>query len=525
MQNAKILWTDDEIEHLKPHIKFLKEKGMEVTAVSNGADALEILKKEQFDIVFLDENMPGMGGLEVLAEIKQMLPQLPVVMITKSEEEFLMESAIGAKIADYLIKPVRPPQITLVLKKILEGKTLVNQKTNQAYQQDFRNISMQFFDANSAEDWMDIHKKLVFWELELDKNRDQSMQEVLIMQEQEANANFCKFVSKNYLDWINTRDTSKRPILSQDLLSSAVLPHVEDGKYESTFFILLDCLRYDQWKVFEPIISEYFYIEKESSYFAMLPTATQYARNAIFAGLSPLEISRRYPKYWLNDEDEGGKNLYEADFLREQIVRHKLNVKHSYSKVITNEEGKNILENLNNLLKNEFNVIVYNFIDLLSHSRTESNIVRELAPNEAAYRSLSKSWLEFSPFLAVLKRLAEKKVKVIISTDHGTIRVKRPVKIIGDRNTTTNLRYKQGKSLSYDEGGKSVFTVRKPADAMLPQSNVSSTYVFTMEDYFFAYPNNYNHYVNYYKDTFQHGGISMDEMIVPIIELTPKGMR
>lgn len=522
MQNAKVLWVDDELEHLKPHIMFLSEKGLDVSAVSNGMDALEKAKTEAFDIVFLDENMPGMGGLEVLTELKQINPNLPVVMVTRSEEEHIMESAIGSKIADYLIKPVKPTQILLSCKKILEGKSLVNQKVNQEYQQDFRNISMLFSDADTHQDWMDIHKKLVFWESQIEKNEDKSMSDVLAMQQQEANSNFCRFVSQNYLDWLHTKDTANRPMLSPELLPKSVFPHI-GGNYDSVFFILLDCLRYDQWKAFEPIISEYFYIDNESTYYAMLPTATQYARNAIFAGLYPLEISKKFPKYWLNDEDEGGKNMYEADFLGELITRNKLNIKYSYNKVITNEEGKAILNNLNNLMRNDFNVIVYNFIDLLSHSRTESNIIRELAPNEAAYRSISRSWLEFSPFLAVLKQLAEKKVKVIISTDHGTTRVKRPVKIVGDRNTTTNLRYKQGKSLSYDDNEKILFSIRKPEDAFLPKTNVSSTYVFTMEDYFFAYPNNYNYYVSYFKDTFQHGGVSIDEMTIPIIELTPKG--
>ncbi len=523
MANTRIMWVDDEIDHLKAHIKFLKEKGMEVTPVSNGGDALSLIKKEPFDIVFLDENMPGMGGLQILSEIKQLFPQIPVIMITKSEEEHIMESAIGSKITDYLIKPVKPTQILLACKKIMEGKELVNQKTNLSYQQDFRNITMQFFDANNHEDWMEIHKKLVFWELEIEKNKDKSMLEVLLTQQQEANSNFCRMVSRNYMDWVNTKDLKKRPLLSPDVIPQKVFPSIQEKKYDSVFFILLDCLRYDQWKVFEPVISEYFQIESETLYYSILPTATHYCRNSIFAGLHPLEISTRFPKYWLNDEEEGGKNLHEADFLQDLIVRNRLNITHSYHKVITNEDGKAISENLNNLLRNDFNVIVYNFIDLLSHSRTESNIIRELAPNEAAYRSLSRSWLEFSPFLSVLKKLSEKNVKVIISTDHGTVRVKRPVKIIGDRNTTTNLRYKQGKSLSYDDDLKTVFTIRKPENALLPKSHVSSTFVFTMEDYFFAYPNNYNYYVGYYKDTFQHGGISIEEMTIPIIEMAPKG--
>ncbi|MEL6676023.1 MAG: bifunctional response regulator/alkaline phosphatase family protein [Bacteroidota bacterium] len=522
MANAKILWVDDEIDLLKGHMMFLREKDFDVSSASNGIDALEMLKEETYDIVFLDEQMPGMDGLTVLGEIQQIKPNTPVVMITKSEEEHIMESALGAKITDYLIKPVKPSQILLACKKILENKRFITAKVNSDYQQDFRNIAMQFFEDNGAEEWVEIYRKLMFWETKMGENEDKSMEEVLVNQLGEANTNFGRFVSRNYLDWLHTRDINDRPILSPDILPQTAFKFLDDG-YESVFFILVDCLRYDQWKVFETIISDLFYVDSERAYYGILPTATQYARNSIFAGLMPLEISRRYPKQWLNDDEEGGKNQHEAFFLDELIKRHRLNIKHSYHKIITNDEGKSLADSVLNLLNNDLNVIVYNFIDLLSHSRTEMNIIRELAPNEAAYRSLSRSWLEFSPLLRALKTLSQRNVKVIITTDHGTVRVKKPSRIIGDRTTTTNLRYKQGKNLNYDEGAKHLFSVRNPKDAFLPQSHVSSSYVFTMEDYFFAYPNNYNYYVNYYRDTFQHGGISLEEMIIPIVELTPKG--
>ena len=521
MQNARILWVDDEIDLLKGHILFLKEKNFNVSSASNGIDALEMLRQDSYDIVFLDEQMPGMDGLTVLTEIQQLSPNTPVIMITKSEEEHIMESALGAQITDYLIKPVKPSQILLACKKVLENKRLITAKVNSDYQQDFRNIAMQFFEDNDYKDWVDIYRKLMFWEGKMGENEDKSMEEVLATQLSEANANFGRFVSRNYLDWLHTSDQDERPVLSHDIIPRMVLPHL-DGGYESVFFILVDCLRYDQWKAFEPVISDLFYIENEQAYYGILPTATQYSRNAIFSGLMPLEISKRYPKNWLNDDEEGGKNQSEDFFVEELVKRMRLNIKHSYAKIIANEDGKNLADNILNLMHNDLNVIVYNFIDLLSHSRTEMNIIRELAPNEAAYRSLSRSWLEYSPLLRVLKTLSRKNVKIILTTDHGTIRVKRPSRIIGDRTTTTNLRYKQGKNLNYDESAKHLFTVRKPSDAFLPQSNVSSTYVFAMEDYFFAYPNNYNYYVNYYKDTFQHGGISLEEMIIPIIELTPK---
>jgi CheY-like chemotaxis protein len=519
--NPKILWVDDEIDLLKAHIMFLKEKNFDVSSVSNGIDALEMIKKESYDIVFLDEQMPGMDGLTVLSELKTLAPNTPVIMITKSEEEHIMEDALGAKITDYLIKPVKPTQILLACKKILENKKLITAKVNSGYQQDFRNISMQFFEDNDFRDWADIYRKLIYWESEMEENDDKSMEEVLTAQLSEANSNFGRFISRNYLDWLHTGDLEERPMLSPDVLARTTYPHL-DGGYESVFFILVDCLRFDQWKAFESIISELFYVEKEGAYYGILPTATQYSRNSIFAGLHPLEISRRFPKYWLNDEDEGGKNMYEEDFLKDNIARHKLNIRHSYHKIISNEDGKNLADNVHNLLNNDLNVIVYNFIDLLSHSRTEMNIIRELAPNEAAYRSISRSWLEFSPLLRMLRTLSQRNVKIVLTTDHGTVKVKRPSRIIGDRHTTTNLRYKQGKNLNYDEGAKHLFTVRKPEDAFLPKSHVSSSYVFAMEDYFFAYPNNYNHYVNYYRDTFQHGGVSLEEMIIPIVELTPK---
>lgn len=520
MQQAKILWVDDEIDLLKGHMMFLKEKNFEVESASNGIDALEMIKDQNYDIVFLDEQMPGMDGLTVLSEIKVVSPNTPVIMITKSEEEQIMEDALGAQITDYLIKPVKPTQILLACKKVLDNKKLITQTVNSGYQQEFRNIAMQFFEDNDFQDWQDIYRKLIFWEGRMEENEDKSMEEVLLNQLSEANTNFGRFVARNYLDWLHTSGNDK-PLLSPEVIPHSVFPHL-DGGYESVFFILVDCLRYDQWRAFESIISDFFYINNEEAYFATLPTATQYARNSIFSGLFPLDISRRYPKLWLNDDEEGGKNMHEAELFAGLLKDHNLNLKHSYHKIITNEDGKNMADQVLNLMHNDLNVLVYNFIDLLSHSRTEMNIIKELAPNEAAYRSISRSWLEFSPLLTLLKKLSQRNVKIILTTDHGTIRVKKPVRIIGDRTTTTNLRYKQGKNLNYDEGAKHLFTVRKPSDALLPQSNVSSTYVFAMEDHFFAYPNNYNYYVNYYKDTFQHGGISLEEMIIPIVELTPK---
>ncbi|MDX1903114.1 MAG: PglZ domain-containing protein [Thermonemataceae bacterium] len=515
MQNYQILWADDEIDLLKPHILFLKQKGYEVTPVNSGADALDMFQEYNYDVIFLDENMPGMSGLETLSQMKSLKPHIPVVMITKSEEEHIMEEAIGAKISDYLIKPLNPNQILLSVKKILENKRIISEKTNLNYQQDFRNLAMAFGDKLNFEEWGDIYKKLVHWELALEQSEDKSMREVLEMQKSEANTNFTKFIFQHYESWLNDAATPK-PLLSHQVLRKKVFTDMSD----KTFFILIDNLRYDQWRVLSPIIGEYFNIEEESLYYAILPTTTAYARNAIFAGMMPADIAKYYPQYWKDEEDEEGKNLYEGELLGKQLEKNKVQAKYSYHKIITNTQGKSLLDNFKNLLHYDLNVIVYNFVDMLSHARTDMQMIRELAPDEAAYRSITKSWFIHSPLLELIKQISEAKAKLIITTDHGTIRVKRPFKIIGDKTTNTNLRYKQGKNLSFQ--GREALETRKPEKFFLPKPNISTSYVFATEDYFFAYPNNYNYYVSYFKDTFQHGGISMEEILVPFVSLKAK---
>ncbi|WMJ74891.1 bifunctional response regulator/alkaline phosphatase family protein [Cytophagaceae bacterium ABcell3] len=520
MQRYNILWADDEIDLLKPHIIFLNEKGYDITPVYSGYDAIEKCNEEKFDLVFLDENMPGMSGLEALSQIKSIKPNLPVIMITKSEEEYIMEEAIGSKIADYLIKPLNPKQILLSVKKILDNKRLISEKTNINYQQEFRNLSMAYNDRISYEEWAEIYKKLIFWELEIDNTENKSMKDIIEMQKSEANKNFARFIAEEYEDWLND-PKADRPLLSHQLLKNKVFPHLKNKDIESTFLIVIDNLRYDQWKILEPAIINYFRVEEENSYFSILPTTTSYSRNAIFSGLLPSEMEKKYPNLWVNDDEEEGKNNSEEQFLAQQLKRNNLNIKYSYHKILNINQGKDLVESIPNLFHNKLNAIVYNFVDMLSHARTDMQMIRELAPDESAYRSLTYSWFLHSPLLETLKKISELKGKVVITTDHGTIRVKKPFKIVGDKNTNTNLRYKHGKNLGFEESD-SVFTCRKPERLFLPKRNVSTAYVFTNEDYFFAYPNNYNYYVNYYKDTFQHGGISLEEMIIPVVTLSPK---
>ncbi len=519
MQRYTILWADDEIDLLKPHIIFLQQRGYDITPVNNGSEAVELCEAKHFDVVFLDEHMPGMSGLEALTLIKNNKPGLPVVMITKNEEEQIMEEAIGAKIDDYLIKPLNPSQILLAVKKILDNKRLVIEKTNQGYQQEFQKISMAFLDDLNHERWVDIYKKLVFWELQMDQADNQDMAEVLEMQKVEANSNFCRFIRRNYESWLNDPKADK-PMLSHQLIKRKVFPELKEGR--PTFLIVIDNLRFDQWKTIEPILSEHYNVDEEEAYYSILPTTTAYARNAIFSGMMPSEMAKTYPELWVGEEDDEGKNNFEDEFLSRLIRRNNLQIKFSYHKIKKLEEGRDLAESVNNLFSNDLNVIVYNFVDMLSHARTDMAMIRELAPDEAAYRSITKSWFIHSPLLDILKEISTKNARVIITTDHGTIRVKRPFKIIGDKAVNTNLRYKQGKNLGYE--GDKVMEAHKPERFFLPKQNVSTSYVFAIEDQFFAYPNNYNYYVNFYKDTFQHGGVSLEEMIIPLIFLTSKNV-
>jgi CheY-like chemotaxis protein len=518
MPLAKIIWVDDEMESLQSQKIFLENKGYEVITFSNGFDALEYVKENITDVVLLDESMPGITGLETLAKIKEINQHLPVVMITKNETETLMDEAIGSQIADYLLKPVNPNQVLLSLKKIIDNKRLVAEKTTTNYQQQFRELFMALNNNPDYNEWMELYKKLVYWELEMEKSDSPEMQEVFATQKQEANTEFFKFISKNYAKWVHPK-SSDSPIMSHNLFQYKVLPHVEKGS--PTFLILIDNLRYDQWKAIQPIFAESFRILEEETFYSILPTATQYSRNAIFSGLLPIEIEKNFPVEWKNDDEEGGKNLFEEFFLRHQLKRFKKeDLKVSYTKVLHHNDGQQLVNNIHNLLNNDLNVIVYNFVDMLSHARTEMEVLKELAGHEKSYRSVTKSWFEHSALYQALKKISDKKIKLILTTDHGTVRVKAPTKVIGDKQTTTNLRYKHGRNLHYD--GKEVLAFKDPREAALPVPNVNSSYIFAKEDGYLCYPNNYNHFVNYYKNTFQHGGVSLEEMIVPIIKMTSK---
>ena len=515
MENFKILWIDDEVDLLRPHVLFLEERGFIVTSVNNGSDALDILKKNQYDIIFLDENMPGLSGIETLSEIKK-IKNTPVVMITKSEEESIMEDAIGGKITDYLIKPVNPNQILSSIKRNLDVNRLIHNKVQTDYRKDYSLISQSINNASSFDDWVGLYKDIINWELDLDNISNESITELLLMQKKEANQAFFKYIKNEYLSWFIEKNTNS-PVLSNNLFSKKVLPLITK---KPVFFVLIDNFRLDQWLLIKPLLEQFFVISEDTTYCSILPTSTQYARNSIFSGLMPSEIKTRYPNLWVDDFEMGGKNLHEEELVNKFINREGKSLRTSFNKILNLDSGKKLVGKIDDLMSNDLNIVVYNFVDFLSHAKTDVKMIKELAGSEKSYRDLTLTWFKNSPLFELFKELSFKSIDLIITTDHGTINVQTASRIVGEKDISTNLRYKTGRRMSFDK--KNVFHVEDPSLINLPHSKISSSFIFAGNDCFFAYPNNYNHYVNYYKNTYQHGGISLEEMIIPFVHLSKK---
>ncbi|MFI3327619.1 MAG: PglZ domain-containing protein [Rikenellaceae bacterium] len=519
---VRILWVDDEIELLKPHVLFLEKRGYAIFTCNNGYDAIDMFKQEHFDLVILDEMMPGMTGLDMLPLIKDISPDVPIIMVTKSEEDDIMDKAIGSKIADYIIKPVNPRQVLSSIKKFIHSEALVTEKTTADYRSEFGRLSQSMQSADSFADWCNLYRKLTNWDIEIAQTSDQSIREVLNYQQVEARQLFSRFVCRNYVEWINRRGEDT-PVMSHTLMRDRVLPVLEQemDRGGKTTLLLIDNFRYDQWREISSQLRSLFEVETDGLYCSILPTATQYARNAMFAGMMPLEIAKKMPEKWVHDHEGEAKNQYEEEFLSALLRRNGLEeCRVSYDKLVRPEQGRKLLANMQHIHEADLSVIVYNFLDVLSHARTETNVVRELTEDDASYRSLTRSWFDHSELYSILRQLSQKGHTVIITSDHGTVRVDKAIKVTGDKQTSANLRYKTGRNLAYNH--REVFEVTRPENIQLPSSNITSSYIFAYDSDFFVYNNDANRHIRYYKSTFQHGGISMEEMLVPYVVLKPK---
>lgn len=516
---SRILWADDEIDFLRPHILFLESKGYEVESVSNGADAVQKVREKSFDVILLDEQMPGMGGLEAVTKIKEIAPDVPVVMVTKSEEEYLMEEALGGQISDYLTKPVNPSQVLLTCKRLLDQTRIRSERVSQDYLQSFSEITRRLMEPLSHEEWIEIYQLLTRYDLDLEG--DEGVRQILEDQFAEANRVFSKYVGEEYAGWIGAVDSGSdhdRPLLSHEVVPSFVFPHLAEKR--PVIFFVIDCMRYDQWLVFESLLSPMFTTEKTFHY-SILPTATPYSRNSIFSGLLPRDLAERYPRIWSDgQDDEHSRNRNEEQFLTDLLERNRLSPRMKYHKLISTRDGREFLGNVNDLLQNDLSAVVVNFVDILAHSRSDSAVLREIAPDERAYRALTRTWFEHSWLFQAFQKLAEADCKIVVTTDHGAIRSLRATKVMGDRQTSTALRYKFGRNLKCDS--RHAILVRDPREFGLPRDHINTNYIIAKEDYYFVYPTNYHKYLNKYKDTMQHGGISLEEMVLPVITMTPK---
>lgn len=518
---AKILWIDDEIDLLKPYIILLKQRGYFIETATNGEDAIELAKAQHFNLIFLDETMVGMTGLETLPILKQIDPSTPIVMVTKNEAEAVMESAIGSKIDDYLTKPVNPAQIIMACKKFLDKGRISEAKFTQDYFAGFNEISRSLNESMEWDEWVELYKKLTDWSIELDRLSESGLKQTLFDQWREANASFSKYVERDYKNWLVNSFEEADPVLSPHILDKYVLPLLKAN--EKVFLIVVDCMRLDQWRVMAEELSHFYSIDT-NYYCSILPTSTQYARNSLFSGLYPADIKKHYPQWWVaeTNTEEAKLNAYEHEMLNAWVERRRLKLKNApqYVKIYDTDFGAKIEREIDNYSGNQLTAMVINAVDMIAHSRSDHAVLKEIAPDESAYRSLTKSWFHHSSLFGILKQLSKRKdLKVVITTDHGSIRCMRGVKVLGDKDTSTNLRYKFGKNVKAES--RYAIQLANPEEFRLPSHGITVNNIIAKEDYYFVYPTDYHHYLNKYRDSFQHGGISMDEMIIPVALLNP----
>jgi len=519
MSKRKILWVDDEIQLLKPHILFLESRGYEVLTATNGIDALETVKKEMLSAVLLDEMMDGLDGLAVLEKIKELKAFLPVIMITKSEEESLMEDAIGRKITDYLIKPVNPSQVLMILKKTLERKDITREAFSVNFMQFLQSVNSDLMSGiDSMSGFADIYAQMVRWETEFEPSHHEDLFMMYTDMKREVNQQFEKFIIARYSDLVNSGDRLDIPF-SPSVLDRFVTPQLRRG--QKVLFILIDCMRYDQMLMIAPLIQEYFNIDMQR-HISILPTATPYSRNAIFAGLYPSEIDRVFPEIYSNAELDDSMNRFEGDLLTQYIQNRSLNLNGGmkYLKIIDSRQGEQAAQHFSDFSSHQFISLVINFVDILAHRRSDNSLLQEILPDESSYRRIVRSWFEHSYIQQILRKASELGYTAVITSDHGSVIVNRSAMVKADRETTTGTRYKTGNNLHVP--GRAALHVKNPAEFRLPSMKLNSHFIFAREDHYFVYPNNIRKYQKQMADSFQHGGISMDEMILPVALCYPK---
>ena len=517
----RILWADDEIDHLRPHMKFLEDRGFRVEGVTNGEDAIAVMSEpgDHVDLVILDEMMPGLSGLETLQGIKECDPYVPVIMVTKSEDEGLIDAAIRKEIHNYLVKPVNPLQVFTAAKQILEGDRLRESGVTRDYVSEFTMLRNLRSDNATIDTWFDVHRRLVDWDLRLDRHRDAGLLQTHEDAKLEANIEFCRYVENNYEKWVNGPPDA-RPVLSVDIVEKYVVPELRRGR--KVYFVIIDCLRLDQWAALEALLEPYFDIRREH-YLSILPTATSFSRNAIFSGLFPLQIARLHPEFWsMPGDDEHSLNRFERQLLDLQLERLDVNVNPStkYIKVFKQEEAQAVKKDIASLYSLPLVALVFNFIDILSHGRSESELLREIAPDEAAFRALTTAWFKHSALFDILKTLSRQDATVVLTTDHGAVLGRRSTIAYGNRDTSTNLRFKIGTNLGCKE--KDAVHVKNPERFQLPAPGVNTHYIIAKENYYFVYPTNFHEYERHYRGSFQHGGISMEEAILPVVVMNSR---
>lgn len=521
MATRRVLWADDEIELLRPHILFLNERGYDIHAVTSGEDAVRAVARETFDAVLLDEQMAGLDGLATLQRVKRIQPALPVIMITKSEEESLMEEAIGGKIDDYLTKPVNPSQILSALKRILESRSISQERLNRDYVAEFNRINDEIETEDlDWDDWLELGVRLSRWAIDISAMRETSLQDLLDQQMQTANIAFAKFVEKNYPAWMKMK-RDERPPLSSDVVREWVVPHMQKG--EQVLFLVLDCLRLDHWLSVEPVLRDHFNIETDA-YYSILPTATPFSRNSIFSGMSPDTFPTVNGDLFnkLDWDGETNVNRFERQLLDRQLknLGAMPNPEPKYTKILDPEEANRTLKKASDYFDQPLVSMVFNFVDIVAHHRSTEEVIQTLIPDEAAYRSVVKSWFEHSPLFELMRKFGERGVTIVITSDHGSIRARKASKVVGDREASSNLRYKFGRNLNVDP--KHAIKVKDPLKWGIHSKGVNIDLLLAKQDAYFVYPTEFNKYADRFRDNFIHGGISLEEMVLPVAVLRSK---